>query len=532
MTNSVLWRRLLIGALAILVPVGTAWAQPKPGGILVIGIEGEPAAIDPAASTSLGSLRITRQITETLIKEDSRVLDTPTAPIVPGLAERWEVSKDGKVYTFTLRRNVTFADGTPLTAEAVKLNFDRLMDPGSKNYFKTGAAATAKTTNWIKSYAATGSHTFRIELKEPFGSFHRAIMHPSMGIISPKALDEWGNDQIGLHLVGTGPFVFKERERGVKVSLAKNPTYWDKANSPYVDQVVFRVMPDSTARAAALKTGEIDVDIMVLPDFVEDLRRTPNVEVVMPRTPHIWFWRLNHQDPLLKDVRVRRALWHAMDLEGMSKALFRGTGQAAWQFLPPKNPAHRATVANPYPYNPARARQLLKEAGVAEGTKMTIRVPAEGSSYMRPREMAEWVQANLKAVGLDAKVESLEWSTWIATGTKPLDVHLACSAWQSIAHDPYMLEQLWGSQFQPPKGSNLGMYANEELDKLFSQARQTPDEAKRLALYQKAEDLMLADVPAIPVANDFSPRGVRKNIKGLLMGPSAFFDLTGVWIEK
>jgi peptide/nickel transport system substrate-binding protein len=512
MTNSVLWRRLLIGALAILVPVGTAWAQPKPGGILVIGIEGEPAAIDPAASTSLASLRITRQITETLIKEDSRVLDKPTAPIVPGLAERWEVSKDGKVYTFTLRRNVTFADGTPLTAEAVKFNFDRLMDPGSKNYFKTGAAATAKTTNWIKSYAATGSHTFRIELKEPFGSFHRAIMHPSMGIISPKALDEWGNDQIGLHLVGTGPFVFKERERGVKVSLAKNPTYWDKANSPYVDQVVFRVMPDSTARAAALKTGEIDVDIMVLPDFVEDLRRTPNVEVVMPRTPHIWFWRLNHQDPLLKDVRVRRALWHAMDLEGMSKALFRGTGQAAWQFLPPKNPAHRATVANPYPYNPARARQLLKEAGVAEGTKMTIRVPAEGSSYMRPREMAEWVQANLKAVGLDAKVESLEWSTFIATGTKPLDVHLACSAWQSIAHDPYMLEQLWGSQFQPPKGSNLGMYANEELDKLFSQARQTPDEAKRLALYQKAEDLMLADVPAIPVANDFSPRGVRKNI--------------------
>ena len=532
MTSSALRRRLLIGALTILVSVGIAWAQPKPGGTLVIGIEGEPAAIDPAASTSLGSLRITRQITETLIKEDSRVLDKPTAPIVPGLAERWEVSKDGKVYTFALRRNVTFADGTPLTAEAVKLNFDRLMDPGSKYYFKTGAAATAKTTNWIKSYAATGSHTFRIELKEPFGSFHRAIMHPSMGIISPKALDEWGNDRIGLHLVGTGPFMFKERERGVKVVLAKNPTYWDKANFPYVDQVVFRVMPDSTARAAALKTGEIDVDIMVLPDFVEDLRRTPSVEVAMPRTPHIWFWRLNHQDPLLKDVRVRRALWHAMDLEGMSKALFRGTGQAAWQFLPPKNPAHRATLANPYPYNPARARQLLKEAGVAEGTRITIRVPAEGSSYMRPREMAEWVQANLKAVGLDAKVESLEWSTWIATGTKPLDVHLACSAWQSIAHDPYMLEQLWGSQFQPPKGSNLGMYANEELDKLFSQARQTPDEAKRLALYQKAEDLMLADVPAIPVANDYSPRGVRKNIKGLLMGPSAFFDLTGVWIEK
>jgi peptide/nickel transport system substrate-binding protein len=532
MTNRVLWRRLLIGALTMLLPVDVAWSQPKPGGTLVIGIEGEPAAIDPAASTSLGSLRITRQITETLIKEDSGVLDKPTTPIVPGLAERWEVSKDGTIYTFTLRRNVTFADGSPLTAEAVKFNFDRLMDPGSKHYFKTGAAATAKTTNWIKSYAATGSHVFRIELKEPFGSFHRTIMHPSMGIISPKALDQWGNDQIGLHLVGTGPFVFKERERGVKVVVAKNPTYWDKANSPYVDQVVFRIMPDSTARAAALKTGEIDVDIMVLPDFVEDLRRTPNVEVVMPRTPHIWFWRLNHQDPLLKDVRVRRALWHAMDLEGMSKALFRGTGQAAWQFLPPKNPAHRSTIANPYPYNPARARQLLKEAGVAEGTKLTIRVPAEGSSYMRPREMGEWVQANLKAVGLDAKIESLEWSTWIATGTKPLDVHLACSAWQSIAHDPYMLEQLWGSQFQPPKGSNLGMYANEELDKLFSQARQTPEEAKRLVLYQKAEDLMLADVPAIPVANDFSPRGVRKNIKGLLMGSSAFFDLTGVWIEK
>jgi peptide/nickel transport system substrate-binding protein len=516
-------------------PAAPAQAQPKMGGTLVIGIEGEPNAIDPPASTNLGSTRITRQITETLIKEDTKVLGQPTAPIVGNLAEKWDISPDGKTWTFYLRKGVKFHDGTPFNAEAVKVNFDRVMDESSKYYFKAAATVTSKTTGWIKSYSVVDDSTFKIELKEPFGSFDRAIMHPNMGIVSPKALEQYGNEEIGMHLVGTGPFKFKERQRGVKVVIERNPDYWDKDNQAYVDEVVFRIMADSTARAAALKTGEIDVDSMILTDFVEDMRKDPNIDVVMPANPHIWFWRLNHLDPMLKDVRVRQAIWHAIDREGMAKALFGDTGQAAWQFLPPKNPAHRANLPNPYPYDPAKARQLLKEAGVAEGTTIIIRHPNEGSSYMRPKEMAEWVQANLKAVGLDAKLDGMEWSTWISSQTKPLSeqgVHMTGSAWQSIAHDPYMLEQLYGGQFQSPKGSNLGMYSNPEFDKLLAEARQEPNEAKRIELYHKAEDLMLKDIPGMPMANDYSPRGVRTNIKGFIMGPSTFYDLYGVWMEK
>jgi ABC-type transport system substrate-binding protein len=233
-------------------------------------------------------------------------------------------------------------------------------------------------------------------------------------------------------------------------------------------------------------------------------------------------------------VRVRRAIWHAIDREGMAKSLLSGTGQAAWQFLPPKNPAHRANLPNPYPYDPEKAKALLAEAGVAPGTKLTIRHPNEGSSYMRPKEMSQFVQANLKAVGLDATLEGMEWGAFVAAGAKVIEptTQLNSSAWQSISHDPYMLEQLFSCEFRTPKGSNFGQYCNEELEKAFLAARTETDPAKAIPLYQKAEDMMLQDVPGLPIANDFSPRAIRKQVKGLIQGPSTFFDLYQVWIEK
>ena len=507
----------------------------KPGGVLVVGLEGEPAAIDPAGSGNLGSHRITRQITETLIKEDTRTTDQPTVPIIPGLAERWEIAPDGKTWTFFLRQGVKFTDGTDFNADAVKANLDRVMDKDSKLYWQTAAAVVAGTTTLIDSYAVADPHTFTITLKAPFGSFDRALMHPRMGIISPAALEKFGNDAIGDNVVGTGPFKLKERERGVKVVVEKNAEYWDKNNPPYLDQIVFRVMPDSAARASALKTGEIDVDVMVLPDFVEDLRKEPAVEVALASNAHIWYFVVNHRDPLMQNQLVRQAIWHAIDREGMAKALLVGTGRGAWQFLPPKNPAHRPDLQNKYPYDPEKAKALLQQAGIAPGTTVTLVHPNEGSSYMRPREMSQFVQANLKAVGLDLQLDGLDWAAFTALGGgKPIDekYHMSVSAWQSIAHDPFMLEQLWGCEFRVPKGPNSGLACNEEIDKVLLRARQEPDVARRIALYQQAEDMMLEYVPAIPIANDFSPRGVRKNVKGLVMGPSTFFDLYGVWLEK
>jgi peptide/nickel transport system substrate-binding protein len=511
-----------------------AAATPKAGGRLVIGFEGDPSALDPAANSQLGQLRISRQITETLLKEDTRVTDKPIAPIVPALAEKWEVSPDGKTYTFQLRKGVKFHDGSDFNAESVKFNLDRVMDKNFKHYFAAGASVTARTTRWIDSYSAVDLYTFRIVLKGPHNSFERVLIHPSNGIVSPKAIEEMGNDGFPNKPVGTGPFRFKERERNVKVVIEKNPEYWDKSNPVYLDEVVFRSMADSAARAAALKTGEIDMDVMVLPDFADSLRADPNVELVLVGNPHIWYFHINHTDPLFKDVRVRRALWHAIDREGLAKSLLSGTGQPAWQFLPPKNPAHRADLKNPYPYDPAKAKQLLAEAGIPAGTKLNIAHPNEGASYMRPKEMSQFVQANLKAIGLDATLASMEWGAFVAAGAKLIEptTQLHVSAWQSISHDPYMLEQLFSCEFRTPKGSNFGQYCNEELEKQFLAARQEPDMAKAIPLYQKAEDMMIQDVSGLPISNDFSPRAVRKNIKNFIQGPSTFFDLYQVWIDK
>lgn len=517
-------------------PAKPAAAQgtPKPGGTLVVALEGEPPAIDPAGSNVLGAHRIARQITETLIKEDTKVLGVPNAPIVPGLAERFETSADGTAYTFFLRKGVKFHDGTDFDAEAVKVNFDRIMDKESKFFYQTAATVTGKTTTWIDSYSVVDPSTFKIQLKSPFGSFDRALMHPTMGIISPAALEKFGNEGIGANLIGTGAFMYKERERGVKVVLVKNPSYWDKENVPYLDQVVWRVMPDASSRAVALKTGEVDLNLQVLPDLVDDLKRDPNVEVVLANNPHLWFFALNHTLPMMQDVRVRRALWHAIDREGMAKALFNGTAQGAWTYLPQGNPAHRPNTPNPYPYDPAKAKALLQEAGVAGEPFNIVHPTTDGNSFIRPSAMVQYVQANLKDAGPNVTVEGLEGSAFSALGAKPPEAsrNMSGTAWQSIAHDPYMLEQLWGCEFQVPRGSNGGMACFKDTDAILAQARQEPDAAKRYALYQKAEDMMFETVPAIPIANDFSPRAYRKNVMGLAMGPSTFFDLYGVWLEK
>jgi peptide/nickel transport system substrate-binding protein len=512
-----------------------AAATPKKGGVLVIGLEGDPSALDPAANAQLGQLRISRQLTETLIKEDTRVTDKPTAPIVPALAEKWTVSPDGKTYTFTLRKGVKFHDGSDFNADAVKFNFDRWMDKSFKFHFPPGASTTARTTRWIESYKVVDPSTFQITLKGTHNSFERVLIHPSNGIVSPKAITEMGNDGFPNKPIGTGPFKFKERERGVKVVIEPFADYWDKANNPvHVDQVVFRSMADSAARASALKTGEIDMDVMLLPDFADSIRADQNLELVLVGNPHIWYLHMNHTDPLIKDVRVRRAIWHAIDREGMAKSLLAGTGKAAWQYLPPKNPAHRADLANKYPYDPEKAKALLKEAGVPPGAKINLAHPTEGSSYMRPKEMSQFIQANLKAVGFDATLASLEWGAFVAAGSKPIEptTQLHVSAWQSISHDPYMLEQLYSCDFITPKGSNFGQYCNPEVEKAFQAARQEPDMAKAIPLYQKAEDMMIDDISGMPIANDFSPRAMRKNVKNFIQGPSTFFDLVHVWIDK
>ena len=521
-------------ALALLVAAGFA-QTPREGGTLIIGFSGEPTQLD-VLTTSLATTRITDLICENLVGEDTTIPGT-SAPIVPRLAQGWEISDDGLVYTFTLRPGISFTDGTPFNAEAVKLNFDRILDPGAPVYAAdvAGRPAAAGRVRLVESYRVVDDMTFEVVLREPFAPFINNLKHRNFGIISPLALENHSNEMDGEYLACTGPFVFSQRERGTSVVLVRNPDYWGgDGEGPYLDEVIFAIMPDVTARIAALQTGQIDVELELPADRVAELERDPNIEVAMPGNPHVWFWMVNHRNPALQDLRVRQAVWHAMDVEGMVGSLYGETAVPLDTFLPPGNPAYRQEYQRPYGYDPERARDLLAEAGIAPGElTLTLGYPTSGASYMDGPAMAQWTQSNLRAVGIDTNLVPFEWSAWIAYLGPGLDdtIDLGVSAWQSIADHPYMLEQLFATAMQKPAGSNNTWYSNPEFDELLQRARRAVDLEEQLRLYYEAEDVFLSDVGSIPVAHDRQPRAFGSHVRGLVFGPSSWFDLRPVWID-
>ncbi len=499
----------------------------RKGGTLVIGWSGEFTALD-CQHNNLHTNRITNNICENLVGEDTTRVGEAFAPPKPQLAESWDISEDGLAYTFHLREGVKFTDGTPFDAEAVKINFDRYMNEESSLYNVETAAQMKALIAPINGYRVVDSMTFEITLKDPFGSFLLYLKHRQFGITSPTALMEHSADMEGKYLVGTGPFVFSEQEQGVQVVLERNPAYW--GTGPYLDKVIFRIMPDDSARLAALQTGEIDVSIVVPADRVADLQQDPNVEVVFPSHAHIMFWFLNHRDPDIQNLKVRQALWHAIDVEGMVKGIFGDKAVPMKSFLPPGNPAYRPDYEHPYPYNPERAKELLAEAGYAfEELKIRICYPIKAGSFSEPGQIAQFVQSYLNAAGFDAELDPYETAAFFATfdGTTG-DCQMLQGGWQSIADKPHMLQQLHSCD----AGLwNDGQYCNEEFDKLLGQARPLPLE-ESIPIYQKAEDLLLQEVGTIPILLDKQPRAFHKRVQNLLFGPSTWWELNEVWVQQ
>ena len=436
-------------------------------------------------------------------------------------------------YTFHLRKGIKFTDGTPFDAEAVKVNFDRYLNKESPVYDTPTASAMANLAAKIDSYRVVDRYTFEIKLEEATGAFLSTFARAEFGIMSPTALQEWSHDMTGEHLVGTGPFKFVEHERGARVVLEKNPDYWNKEGGPYLDKVIFIIMPDDSARLGALKIGEIDVSIVVPMDRVKDLQEDPNVEVVFPSQPHTFFWQVNMDKPELQDLRVRQALWHAIDTGGMVKSIFGDVGVPLQTFLPPGNPAYRPNYKRPYPYDPEKVKELLAEAGYAPGElKIVLAYPIKASSYSEPSKVAEWTQANLKAAGFDAELDLYEFGAFLDTfffAGGMFHADLIQHGNQSLAYHPYLLDQVFGPD---SRGSvyNPGHWQNPEFDKWLDQARPLPLE-ESIPIYQKAEDILLQDVGTIPIVHDKQPRAYHKRVKDLLFGPSTWWELTNVWVE-
>jgi peptide/nickel transport system substrate-binding protein len=533
----------MVGGLilaGLLLGAGPAMAQTT----FVFANQGEPVSLDPAVITDGISNRITRQIYEGLVRYKGA-----TTEVIPALAEKWEVSKDGTVWTFTLRKGVKFHDGNPFDAAAVVWNFDRWRlskHPQHENQIKAGQTFEYYEAQFggfdekslITKVEAVNPQTVRITLKSPQGPFLANLAMFVFDLVSPKAVEKDGTN-FGKKPVGTGPFKFVEWKVGQEVILEANKDYWDKAHMPKLQRVVIRNIKDNSQRLAALKAGEVHGFEGLNPDDVKVVRADPNLQIILRPTNTTGYVAFNYKVKELKDGRVRQAIAHAINKKGIVDALYGGTGMVATQFQPPPLWGYNKELKD-YDYNPERAKQLLKDAGFAQGLKEITwddgkkeplqfwYMPVSRPYYPNPKEIAEAIAADLAKVGITVQLQTTDWAVYLDK-RKNGQLPLYMLGWTGDNGDP---DNFVCYFFCSPGASREGFYANPTLAETLLQAQKMTDQKKRAELYRKAEQMIHDDVARIFIANNQPPLPFSKKVKGYVANPtnSEFFNT--VSIEK
>jgi len=531
--------------VALTTPLLSRWAlagpapaapavQPRKGGTIVIAWEADPGVLVPGLSTGGATVRALVLMYDSLVHEDytKSASDVDTPPLVPGLAERWNISADGLTYTFNLRRGAKFHDGTEVDAEAVKFSYDRAIDERHPFFDATLRSINFSLVGFrvIKETRAVDKYTFQLVLSEPFPSMLRNLTTLTTGIVSPTAMRRMGKDRFALSPVGSGPFKFVEQDRGVKAVLERNPDYWGGA--PLLDRVVIRPIVEASSRVAALMAGEVDVMVVIPPDSVHQLRFNKSIRVAFAGPPHIWFWMLNNRATQTRDKRVRQAMNYAINREGLAKDILRNTATMAKGPFPPGNPGYEKGNVAGYTYDAARARRLLAEAGYPNGFEMKAFYPASGTGMMVPTPMNEYIQANLRDVGIRVDFEVIEFGAFIAKARLGLDDQTGALQTSWSSSDPFWLETMFHSSLHPPVGNVRTWYRNPEADRVMDQARREMNEQRRLQLYRQAEKIIAEDAPWLFVVHDRSPIAYRAKVQNFVAPPSWNFDLRQVWLSR
>ncbi len=506
--------------LALLVAFGLLMGQANaeiPKDVLVIGQIAEPKSLDPHAVTAVNDFRILMNVYDGLVRYKSGTLE-----VEPSLAKSWQISSDGKVYTFSLRKGVKFHDGSEFNAQAVKFNFDRMLDK-KHPYHNTGPFPLSFFFSAIVKTEAPDDGTVRFTLKEPYAPFLSNLAYPTGLMVSPAAVKKYGKE-FGRHPSGTGPFKFTEWESNSKVVLIKNETYWDGA--PQIKTVVFRPITDANTRVTEMLAGGLDLMTEVPPDNVATFADPGKFKVYEQAGPHLWFLILNLKEGPMKDKRVRQAINYAINKEALVKNVLQGTATVATGPTPKAFAWAYNDSLQPYPYNPDKARKLIEKAG-HKGAQITFYVTEGGSGMLDPIPMGTAIQADLAKVGLKVKIETYEWNTFLGKVNPGLagKADMAEMAWMTNDPDTLPFLTLRTAAWPDKGGFNSGYYSNPKVDKLLEDARTTTDQAKRAKLYKEMQSIVYEDAPWAFIANWKQNAVSTAEVKGFQLQPSFFLLL-------
>ncbi|MEQ8896057.1 MAG: ABC transporter substrate-binding protein [Roseovarius sp.] len=463
-----------------------------PADVLIVGQIAEPKSLDPAAVTAVNDFRILVNLYEGLTRYKDGTLQPE-----PALATDWEISEDGTVYTFTLREGVTFHDGTPFNAEAVKFNFDRMLDENHP-YHDTGPFPLSFFFGAVETTEVVDDMTVKFTLNAPYAPFLSNLAYPTGLIVSPEAVKAGGAD-FGRNPVGTGPFKFVEWNSNERVVVDRFEDYWGDTTG--LQAVVFRPITDANTRVAEMLAGGIDMMVEVPPTSMGQFEGD-EYTVHEQAGPHVWFLILNAKEGPFADMKVRQAANYAINKEAIVNDVLEGTATVAAGPTPPAFAWAYNEDLDPYPYDPGKAKALIAEAG-AEGAELTFYVTEGGSGMLDPVPMGTAIQADLEAVGFDVSIETYEWNTFLGEVNPGLEgkADMAEMAW--MTNDPDTLPYLaLRSEAWPDQGGfNSGYYANEKVDELLENARTATDQEERAKLYREMQEIVQEEAPWVFIAN-------------------------------
>ena len=457
----------------------------------------EPPSLDPAKTRNIHADTVMWLLYDRLTQ-----LSADGSKMEPALAERWEQSADGLTYTFTLRRNAVFHDGTPVDAEAVKISYERQFLATSPFYSRVPPNAyEQELQGLVKEVRVLDPHTVAITLQ-----YQRPQQFAIVSIVSPQALKRFGGD-LSRTPVGTGPFRL-DRWEPDRILLTIFADSW--RGRPRVSQATFVIVRDSQAAMERLENGEFDLVRDIPAPLLERLAANPNVRLVKTGGLNVRFLGMQVERPGLKDRRVREAIVRAIDLERLATHSGRGALLAARGPLPPSSHGYDAQLRQPA-YDPERARALLREAGTASG--LTLRL-LYNASLEWWSEAVQAIRADLRKVGIG--VELLGVKDWKAfheeRGKAAHDLYVY--EWTVSTPDP---ERFLLPLFQSKSASNFGGYSNAKVDDLLSQARQPMEDVRRLRLYREIVRLVVADVPAVFLFHNLTFAGHSTRVAGLTL---------------
>jgi peptide/nickel transport system substrate-binding protein len=508
----------LLGCFTMMLPTAQAMT---PNNVLVVGQVAEPKSLDPQAVTAVNDFRILINLYDGLVRYQDGSLE-----VEPALATSWDISDDGTVYTFKLRKGVTFHDGTPFNAQAVKFNFDRMLVE-KHPYHNTGPFPLAFFFKSIKETRVLDDYTVQFKLDKPYAPLLSNLAYPTGLIVSPAAVKKHKKD-FGRNPVGTGPFQFARWESNRLVAVEKNPNYWNGA--PKLDAVVFRPITDANTRVTEILSGGIDLMVEVPPDNVAMFAEDKSFTVYEQVGPHLWFLILNMKEGPFKDKRARQAVNYAINKQALVENVLQGTATVATGPTPSAFAWAYSDTLKPYPYDPDKAKELLKAAG-AEGAEITFYVTEGGSGMLNPIAMGTAIQADLAKVGLKVKIETYEWNTFLGKVNPGLEgkADMAEMAWMTNDPDTLPFLALRTDAWPDKGGFNSGYYSNKKVDQLLEQARAATDQAKRAELYKQMQKIVYDDAPWAFIANWKQNAVTTAQVKGFNLQPSFLLVLKDVY---